>query len=840
MQTVVMKFGGSSVATAEGWRTIASRIAAVKSEGKRPLVVCSALSGVSDLLESAVAAAPGDGHHDALQKIEAKHVALSADLGVDEDDWRAIFDSLTRVLAGVAMLGEAPASTRARVLSAGELMSTRLGAAWLDDVHWLDARAVLRSSPRERASEARNLLEAHVEAGEDAVLRDEVERHCAVLTQGFIARDPEGRTVLLGRGGSDTAAALFASRVTAARCEIWSDVPGIFSTNPRAVPSARLLTHLSYDLAEEIAAMGAKVLHPRALAPVRQAGIPMLLRWTMRPEAEGTRIDNEAPDRGPQVFAIAARMGVHLINLETIGMWHEVGYLARVFAAFARHGLSIDLLSSGQSSITVSLDPTPESRDPERIARLKEELQEFGSVRMLGPCASVSLVGRHIRAMLHRVGPSFEVFEDHPVHLVSQSASDRNLTFVVDESEAERLVARLHEQLISRDGPSWEELHTEPVQRERWWESAQADLLAIAGEGTPVYAYDLATVRERCSQLREVDAVDRWFYAMKANSHPEVLRTIAGQGIGLECVSPGELERAFEEVPELSPRSVLYTPNFAGPSDYLAGFERGVYVTVDNVGAVEAFPEVFQGRRVVLRIDPGAGRGHHAHVRTGGSRSKFGIVKEELPALLERLAALDCAVVGLHAHAGSGILDGGHWSSVAELLVRLASGIPTVEHIDVGGGLGVPVRAEDQPLDLKVLDTTLRAIERAGLELWMEPGRFLVAEAGVLLATVTQLKDKGARQFVGVDAGMHTLIRPALYGAWHEIANLTRLGEPDALTADVVGPICETGDTLGHGRRLPNTAPGDVLLVELAGAYGASMSSNYNLRGFPREVTREG
>jgi diaminopimelate decarboxylase/aspartate kinase len=200
--------------------------------------------------------------------------------------------------------------------------------------------------------------------------------------------------------------------------------------------------------------------------------------------------------------------------------------------------------------------------------------------------------------------------------------------------------------------------------------------------------------------------------------------------------------------------------------------------------------------------------------------------------------AAGARIVGLHAHTGSGNFGIDNWLEVARTLARVAERFPEVATFDLGGGLGVPEKASRAPLDLAALDAALLAFraEHPRFQVWLEPGRFLVAEAGVLLARVTQLKGKGAVRYVGVATGMNSLIRPALYGAYHEIVNLTRLDEPASDTYEIVGPICETGDILGHDRSLPPTREGDVLLIATAGAYGRAMSSYYNLREPAGEV----
>jgi len=214
-------------------------------------------------------------------------------------------------------------------------------------------------------------------------------------------------------------------------------------------------------------------------------------------------------------------------------------------------------------------------------------------------------------------------------------------------------------------------------------------------------------------------------------------------------------------------------------------------------------------------------------VRAGGALlpGKSGVPKTTLSHWSAR-------ITGLHAHLGSGILDAAHWRSVYAQLASLAEGFSRIETLDIGGGLGVPSRPDEAALDLAVLADGLAEVKRAypQFALWMEPGRYLVADAGVLLARVTQTKRKGSVHYVGIDAGMNSLIRPALYEAWHEIVNLTRLDEPASTMVQVVGPICESGDVLGNNRRLPECREGDVLLIAQAGAYGAVMASRYNLR----------
>lgn len=848
---VVMKFGGTSVSGVDKWRTIANEARLRLDEGLRPLIVCSALSGVSNDLEALVRDAAAGRHEPLLARLKARHQQAAAELGVSFDEvLGADFAELERLALGESLTHESSPALQARILACGELMLTRLGAAFLRTqglpCAWLDAREWLMTEEAPTGYAARAYLAATCHCEHDPALEAAFRAlpEPVLLTQGFIARDPDGHTVLLGRGGSDTSASLFAARLAAVRCEIWTDVPGVYTANPRQVSAARLLTLLGYDEAQEIVSTGAKVLHPRCIGPVKHHRIPLHVRCTDRPDAVGTVLSPDAPDGEARVKAISVKPRVTLVSLETSGMWQQVGFLADVFTVFRNHGLSIDLVSTSEFNITVTLDPASNVTDEALMKALVRDLTRLCRVTVINDCAVVSLVGRHIRAILHRLGPALELFQEPRLYLVSQAASDLNLSFVVDHDQADRLVGRLHEILFADVplgglfGPTWaEQFAPEPQFNEvsgptAWWRGRRDELLAMAADASPLYVYDQGALEKAARALKSLTSVDRVLYAVKANAHPEILKLFGRLGLGFECVSPGELAHVRRTLPDLAPSRILFTPNFASRAEYADALAMGVQVTLDNLFPLEHWGELFRGHRLFVRIDPGHGLGHHKHVHTGGEHSKFGVWVSELDRLAELADAHGVTISGLHAHVGSGILASDAWRTTALFLAKVAERFPSVEVLDVGGGLGVPYKPGQALLDTVALDGHLARVREANpnLKLWLEPGRFLVARAGVLLAKVTQTKQKGGTHYVGVDAGMNTLIRPALYGSYHDIVNLTRLDEPILQIANVVGPICESGDTLGTARRLPRCEAGDVLLIATAGAYGAVMSSRYNLR----------
>ena len=378
----------------------------------------------------------------------------------------------------------------------------------------------------------------------------------------------------------------------------------------------------------------------------------------------------------------------------------------------------------------------------------------------------------------------------------------------------------------------------EQVDRAPWWVSRRDELLDLARDHLNAYVYDSAVIRSAVARLRGLRSIDRLLYSMKANFNPQVLRLLAELGVDFECVSPGEIEHLRATVRGLDSRRILFTPNFAPREDYAWAMTHDVQVTLDNLYPLQAWPELFRGRRLFVRLDPGKGHGHHDHVKTAGEHSKFGIPlfeADELVSLIDRCAA---EVIGIHAHIGSGIPISENWGRVAEQLVAVADRFPSAQVIDVGGGLGVPARADEPAFDLAGLDAALAAVKarHPGYRFWLEPGRYFVSEAGILLTHVTQTKGKGTRKYVGVAAGMNALIRPALYNAWHDIANLSRWGEAATETVTVVGPICESGDRLGTDRLLPPCRENDVIVIANVGAYGRSMASEYNLRPIPPEI----
>ncbi len=839
---IIRKFGGTSVSSVQKWQIISEILKTGKEKNKKQLVVCSALSGVSNTLEKMITNAKLGNFQKDLDLVLNTHNVLARAMGFK--DAKEIIDEelecLQRLVIGISLLRFSSPQINAQIMGLGEIMATKLAAAWLGKeghkAQWLDARDyLLGQGPHESAfcqvSLDKKMIASLQKAGADIF-----------VTQGFIARNKLGESVVLGRGGSDTSAAYFGVMLGAEKVEIWTDVPGMFTSNPHEISEALLLPNLDYDEAQELASSGAKVLHPRCIEPLRQEKIPLEICWTERPQVQGTQISAVASHEGQYLKAVICKRGVYLISISSIGMWQKVGFLADIFSCFKEHGLSVDLISTSQNNVSVTLDPLLSPLHGTSLEALMTSLQVFCQAQCIGPCATISLIGKGAKSIIHELNPLGELLQEKRVYMISHSASDINYSFVVDEEEATRICQNLHSDFFSGPmsekvfGPSWDALHRSEFSKEGvsspWWQKSSQELCKIARQKSPAYVYHKPTISDRLLELSQLKSIHSFFYALKANHHEEILRTVQEHGFGFECVSLEEVLYVKKIFPNLPEDKILFTPSFTKVEDFVVAFNLGCNVTVDNLWLLENHQKIFSGKKFLLRIDPQTPRGHHKHVRTAGVQSKFGIALDDLDGLPALLQKINATVIGLHAHTGSGVLAADNWKKNALLLIEVAKKFPSVSILNIGGGLGIVEKPGQKPLDFSLLGKFLEEIKNAypQYDLWLEPGRFVVAEAGVLLCKVTQLKNKGSKQFVGLETGMNSLVRPALYGSYHPIVNLTRLMEKTQITADIVGPICESGDVLGFSRSLPQTQEGDVMLIANAGAYGHVMSSHYNLR----------
>jgi diaminopimelate decarboxylase len=366
--------------------------------------------------------------------------------------------------------------------------------------------------------------------------------------------------------------------------------------------------------------------------------------------------------------------------------------------------------------------------------------------------------------------------------------------------------------------------------------------------GSPLYVYDLTVVRARARAFADCIRYSPFqpFYAVKANPCPAVVRAIIDQGYGIDALSPGEVALALRL--GVKPDLVLYTENNMTDIEMNAAIAQGVLINCGSLDRLERLG-ASGAKTASVRFNPDVGASAHAKTLTAGPMSKFGIHHSEVERVREIESRTGIAVIGCHMHIGSGFLDAVAFVEAMGVILDVARKLPHLRFIDFGGGIGIPYREEEKPVDLRELGSRIdRAMESfcaaygRPLELRLEPGRFLVAEAGTLYTTVTSVKrNPGAdgRTYVGCDTGFNHLIRPCMYDAYHRIENITG-GARQREVVDVVGNICESGDVFARDRKLPQSEVGDILAIRDAGAYGMAMASTYNMRPLPAEVVLDG
>ncbi len=366
--------------------------------------------------------------------------------------------------------------------------------------------------------------------------------------------------------------------------------------------------------------------------------------------------------------------------------------------------------------------------------------------------------------------------------------------------------------------------------------------------GTPLYVYDAATMTQRIRDLAGFDAVR---YAQKANGNLALLGVARAAGAVVDAVSAGEIERGLRA--GWKPADIQFTADLFDRAAIAALRQHACPANLGSEFQIEQYAEFAPGRAITLRVNPGFGHGHAQKVNTGGEASKHGIWHTDLPRAVDRARSLGLRIEGLHVHIGSGS-DFENLARVQATMQRLAPEAgPDLATISAGGGLPIPYREDERPFDVarftrEWLATGERIASDLGrrIRLEAEPGRYLAAECGVLVTEVRGAKRQGTLDYAIVDAGFHTLLRPAMYGAFHRIRALHKAGAPVRPTI-VAGPLCESGDVLTQGangvlvpQELPRLAAGDLLCVHDAGAYGMAMASNYNSQPFPAEVLVEG
>ena len=366
--------------------------------------------------------------------------------------------------------------------------------------------------------------------------------------------------------------------------------------------------------------------------------------------------------------------------------------------------------------------------------------------------------------------------------------------------------------------------------------------------GTPLYVYEEETIRRQFRELVDnfVYSKFRVHYAMKANYNPAIMKILLEEGCGIDAVSDFEVRFSLEL--GFPAENIIFTGDNSTDEEMAYCLEKDVLINVGSLSQLRRLGKMKAGSRVSVRINPDVGAGHHSHCITGGPHTKFGIYHDQLDQIKAIVGEYNLKLVGIHSHIGTGIFDSEKFKEAMDITLGVAKEVDSLEFVDFGGGIGIPYRESQTPVDLQEFGKHVSEHFEAfckeygkDLELKIEPGRFLVCEAGTLLARVNTLKETPAHQFVGCDTGFHHLIRPMAYGSYHKIRNASNMEGP---TQPIVlcGNICESGDMFTQNddgiedREVAEFKEGDIAAILDAGAYGMSMSMQYNMRSRPAEV----
>ncbi|AOE39796.1 lysine-sensitive aspartokinase 3 [Pantoea agglomerans] len=444
---IVAKFGGTSVADFEAMNRSAD---VVLQDASTRLVVLSASAGITNLLVALAEGQQAPQRAVLLDDIRRIQYAIVDRLQRPE----VIRDEIDRMIDNISMLSEAASLATSNALtdelvSHGELMSSLLFVEILRErqvnAEWFDVRKVMRTDDHF----GRAVPDVQVLAEQaTAQLQPRIEQ-ALVITQGFIGSESEGRTTTLGRGGSDYTAALLGEALNAARVDIWTDVPGIYTTDPRVVPTAKRIDEITFEEAAEMATFGAKVLHPATLLPAVRRGIPVFVGSSKDPAAGGTRVCNET--RNPPLFrALALRRKQTLLTLHSLNMLHTFGFLAELFNILARHNVSVDLITTSEVSVALTLDTTGSTSTSASLLTqaLLTELSSLCRVEVEEDLALVAIIGNQLSKACGVGKEVFGVLDPFNLRMICYGASSYNLCFLVPGNDAESVVRTLHRNLF--------------------------------------------------------------------------------------------------------------------------------------------------------------------------------------------------------------------------------------------------------------------------------------------------------------------------------------------------------------------------------------------------------
>lgn len=366
--------------------------------------------------------------------------------------------------------------------------------------------------------------------------------------------------------------------------------------------------------------------------------------------------------------------------------------------------------------------------------------------------------------------------------------------------------------------------------------------------GSPLYVYNEKILRQKCKDMKNLVSYKNFIpnYSIKANSNLQVLKIIKDEGLNADAMSAGEIQLLLHA--GFQPENLFFVPNNVSEAELRYAIEKGVLISVDSLSQLELYGKINPNSKVAVRFNPGVGAGHHEKVVTAGKETKFGVNIDCIEQVKEIARKYNLKICGINQHIGSLFMEGDSYIEGVKSILSVAEQFEDIDFVDMGGGFGIPYRKQEgqAPLDLKDFSEKLTKVledwtDKYGKKILVktEPGRYIVAESGVLLGNVYSTKSNYGKKFVGTDLGFNVLARPVMYDSHHDIEVFRdgkAMNDTKCEEVTVVGNICESGDVIAKNRMLPKIEEGDILAVMDAGAYGFVMSSTYNMRLRPAEV----
>ena len=803
--TLVLKFGGSSI-TKEGFKKMSQQL----YRSNNVIIVLSAYYGVTNLLLKLI----NTRDIKYLEEIIAKHHNFIDDIGLDR---LIINDIIFNIRKNLKQNNQ---TSNSYILGCGEYLSTLIFHNYLKDngikSYLADTSKFIRSI--KNSTEIKDLYTSGEIKCDINYLRGALVFNRIIVTPGFVISSKDKKRFVMSRGGSDTTASIIASTILAERLEIWTDVDGMYNGHPGIVDDCQIIENLDYDLCQEMSAMGAQVIHPYCIKPCQLHNIPIYIKNTYSDNKKNTIITKTDDTE----LSLIIQKNNIVFEISSISMWNGYGFVSHIFEVFAKYGVDINIINTSQFEVSVTSD----NYNSSIINKLTEELSKSYKIKIFDNCDIISAICRNVSQnnKINNIA-EYAINNNNNILMTHHSSNKMCISYVVPNNKSINFYKELHN-LLFENIRKTDKVDTAIDLKEKWWYDKIFKIESVFDTSCKddYYVYDLDTIVDKCNTMTDnLSNVSKFFYAMKANHNNSVLSTIQNNNFNFECVSLAEVYVINKSYPDAE---ILFTPNYCSINEYELALKLGCNVVVDNYEVIHNNISIFENRKIGLRLDLNLGDGHHKKVITEGYESKFGIPLSDISCIIELCQSFNIEIVGLHSHRGSGISKIDNWVKTLRKLHMIANRFDKVKWLDIGGGFGTKLTKNDFIL----LNHEIGKYNKKNYQVWIEPGRYIVSDAGVLVSKVNLVRSKGKKNFIGLSTGMNTLMRPTLYSAYHDIWNLSKINYEKNTIYDIVGPICESGDILGKNRMMPHSETNDIILIENCGAYGKTMSNNYNLR----------